>query len=51
MRTGSVEFRTVRYGSSNTPSGSETERADSMISRGRGVKAGVHGSIGSNSST
>ncbi|KAK4240765.1 hypothetical protein C8A03DRAFT_12940 [Achaetomium macrosporum] len=38
IRIGGVEFH------NDTPSGSDTERADSMISKGRGIiKAGLHG--------
>lgn len=44
MRVGGV---LVDYDDNNTPSGSETERADAMISRGMGVRtaaaAGMHG--------
>jgi hypothetical protein len=46
MRIGAVQFVEI---SNNTPSGSDTERADRMVSRGTGVRAAVHGSTGASS--
>jgi hypothetical protein len=45
-RVGALQFVEI---SNNTPSGSETERADRMVSRGTGVRAAVHGSTGASS--